>query len=268
MKFLVFILILRLNFAFRLSHFQHSFQRLNSYFMSINKATYVADSLAADAVLPKLIVFDLDATLWTPELYTLRSLPGYKEALGLGPVADKDVKLFSGSVNVLHELASSARWQSTRLGIASRTNKGPWARSLLNQFTITVDSGTRSLSDLIEFKEIYEGSKIKHFAALKQNTGIEYHDMLFFDDAKDGSFGNCAQVATLGVMAAHCPDGVTHAVWLNAITEFTKAKANNEKIGRVLDAPRSATDNNIIQRFGGARPGNAIRYKLAYVDCV
>eukprot|EP00961_Rhodomonas_salina_P098145 1320921-Rhodomonas_salina.2 len=65
--------------------------------------------------MPSLVVFDLDATLWTPELYQLRKLPGYKDASdavlfhhrghdydtghteGPGPVANKDVKLFDGA---------------------------------------------------------------------------------------------------------------------------------------------------------------------------
>ena len=33
--------------------------------------------------------------------------------------------------------------------------------------------------------------------------------MLFFDDAKAGKYGNCEPVSKLGVMSAHCPDGLT-----------------------------------------------------------
>ena len=47
--------------------------------------------LASDAQLPRLVVFDLDHTLWTPELYTLRHLPGYDDASPPFPVAGEDV---------------------------------------------------------------------------------------------------------------------------------------------------------------------------------
>jgi hypothetical protein len=35
------------------------------------------DGLPLGSALPKLVVFDLDHTIWTPELYTLRHLSGY-----------------------------------------------------------------------------------------------------------------------------------------------------------------------------------------------
>ena len=46
---------------------------------------------------PKLIVFDLDQTIWTPELYKLRRLPNYASAGPPGPIADQDVKLYAGA---------------------------------------------------------------------------------------------------------------------------------------------------------------------------
>ena len=57
--------------------------------------------LASDARLPRLVVFDLDHTLWTPELYTLRHLPGYDDASPPFPVAGEDVWLIDGAEAVL-----------------------------------------------------------------------------------------------------------------------------------------------------------------------
>ena len=76
------------------------------------------------AALPALVVFDLDHTLWTPELYQLRQLAGYQDASGPGPVADVDVRLFDDARRVLVELAHADRWQHAQIAIASRTNKG------------------------------------------------------------------------------------------------------------------------------------------------
>ena len=40
--------------------------------LDVSKFAAVAPTLPADAKLPRLVVFDLDNTIWTPELYTLR----------------------------------------------------------------------------------------------------------------------------------------------------------------------------------------------------
>lgn len=58
------------------------------------------DSLPVEAALPRLVVFDLDNTLWTPELYTLRSFSGYADASPPNPVAGKDVWLLDGAAAV------------------------------------------------------------------------------------------------------------------------------------------------------------------------
>ena len=192
-------------------------------------------AVAASALVarPKLIVFDLDQTLWTPELYKLRRLPNYASAGPPGPIADEDVKLYDGARAALEELATDEVWADTALACASRTNKGPWARQLLRDFTVA----GRSLDELLEYKEIFTGDKIAHFNNLQQKSEIDFADMLFFDDARDGKYGNCAKVAAMGVCSAHCPDGITTEVWTNALAEFSRLKEAGEGMGTVVDAP-------------------------------
>ena len=202
---------------------------------TLRMGDFACDTLPVSAVLPSLVVFDLDNTLWTPELYQLRKLPGYNDASGPGPVADKDVKLFAGAKDALLELATAERWKGTSVAAASRTNKGPWAKSLLQQFEIN----GQPLNELIPYQEIYSSDKTRHFEALRKQTGCAFEDMLFFDDAKAGRYGNCEPVAKLGVMSAHCPHGLTTKVWANALEEFAAAKAagGGVRMGRVLNAP-------------------------------
>jgi hypothetical protein len=88
------------------------------------EGAFACDLLPASAVMPSLVVFDLDNTLWTPELYMLRKLAGYKDASGPGPVANKDVKLFDAAKSALLELMTAERWKGTHIAVASRTNKG------------------------------------------------------------------------------------------------------------------------------------------------
>ena len=82
-------------------------------------STVAPPVLASDAQLPRLVVFDLDHTLWTPELYTLRHLPGYDDASPPFPVAGEDVWLLDGAEAVLHELETHERWQDVRVAAAS-----------------------------------------------------------------------------------------------------------------------------------------------------
>ena len=98
---------------------------------------------------PKLIVFDLDQTLWAPELYKLRRLPNYESAGPPGPAAGADVELLPGAEAALTELVTDEAWRGVKLAVASRTNKAPWARSLLKQFEVA----GRSLDDLFEFQD-------------------------------------------------------------------------------------------------------------------
>ena len=182
---------------------------------------------------PKLIVFDLDQTLWTPELYKLRQLANYPSAGPPGPIADQDVRLYAGARAALEELATDEAWKDTALACASRTNKGPWARQLLRGFTVA----GKSLDELLVYQEIFTGDKNAHLNNLQQKSEIAFADMLFFDDARDGKYGNCAKVAEMGVCSAHCPDGITTEVWTNALAEFSRRKEAGETMGTVVDAP-------------------------------
>jgi len=149
--------------------------------------------------LPKVIVFDLDNTLWTPELYQLRRL----ERSNQKPVAGRDVKLFDGAKEVLEtvipNLGERDGDNKPILAIASRTNKVAWAEDLLDQF---------QLRDRFDAIEIFPGVKTNHFLKIQRLTKVPFNEMMFFDDARDGRYGNCEPVAAMGVFCVHCPDGL------------------------------------------------------------
>ena len=60
-------------------------------------------------------------------------------------------------------------------------------------------------------------------------------------------------MANLGVIAAHCPRGLTTCIWRNAVDRYIHAKKNGKPGGAVISAPNTATDNNVAAKFGGAR---------------
>ncbi len=193
---------------------------------------FLLDSLPKESVIPKLIVFDLDHTLWTPELYTLRNFDNDK------PVAGKDVWLLPDAMKFLIELTTHPRWKKeTKIGVASRTHRTAFAQHLLNTFEIN----GKALSSIVksDYVQIYRGNKQRHFQALRNASELEYHEMLFFDDARDGKYGNCEAVSKLGVMSCHCPRGLTSEIIENAIKTYDKTirSEGTQGVGRIVDAP-------------------------------
>jgi magnesium-dependent phosphatase 1 len=162
--------------------------------IAIGAAMSVARRLPPGSRLPKLVVFDLDNTLWLPELYQHN-----KRQRGRPPVADQDVKLLPGAVNALREMLTCEEWQGCDIAVASRTNQGDWARALLESFPAPGADASRSLASVIKYQEIYTGTKIPHFRSLQSSSGLDFSDMLFFDDSRGGRYGNCEPVAALGV---------------------------------------------------------------------
>eukprot|EP00980_Cylindrotheca_fusiformis_P007395 scaffold1525_cov142-Cylindrotheca_fusiformis.AAC.195 len=165
---------------------------------------------SAVSVLPKLIVFDLDNTLWTPELYQLRKLQRANQT----PRAGKDVKLMKGAQKVLTEYVPKLQEQGVQFAVASRTKSVEWAHSLMGQF---------GLKEVMCYIEIFPGDKKQHFQKMQQASGFQFEDMLFFDDARDGKYGNCEPVSEMGVLAVHCPNGLhDENVFTTALDQYKK----------------------------------------------
>lgn len=187
--------------------------------------------------LPPLIVFDLDNTLWTPELYQLRQI----ERLKRFPVAGKDVKLFQVADDIIQQIRTG-KYPGTKFAVASRTKSVEWAQNLLDQF---------DLREIFDYVEIFPGDKKQHFANLKSASGFDYNEMLFFDDNRDGKFGNCEPVSALGVLSVHCPKGLSdYAIWTNALKHY-KDWSSHKTPGTIIESDfrittvEVAADSNI-----------------------
>ena len=186
---------------------------------------------------PSLIVFDLDNTIWTPELYQLRTLQAKQKRHPhnpLVPIANKDVQLFDGVQKVIQDIQSNPTiWKNTQFAIASRTKSIDWAKSLLIQFQI---------HEFFPYQEIFPGDKKRHFTNLHSNTNIPYNQMLFFDDNRDGKYGNCVPVSELGVLSVHCPNGIdTEDIFLNGLNQYHKWSKENPKQNAIVEWDGSLT---------------------------
>jgi magnesium-dependent phosphatase 1 len=78
----------------------------------------------------------------------------------------------------------------------------------------------RTLADVIDYFEIYPGSKIQHFSSLRTTTRIPHNEMIFFDD----EMRNREVERELGVHFVHVPSGMTLELFLFAVKEFAKKR--------------------------------------------
>jgi magnesium-dependent phosphatase 1 len=174
--------------------------------------------------LPKLLVFDLDNTLWTPELYQIRKKSP--------PRVNQDIHLFGDALPILQALQQQHPEGISRpqLAVASRTNKVVWARQLLRDFTIDGPAGRGpSVHSLMgnhdALVQIQPGSKKTHFSLLREATGFAYSEMLFFDDDMRMNLGEISQ---LGVLCCHTPRGITTEHFCRALTKYGELKAGHD----------------------------------------
>ncbi|MBM81292.1 MAG: magnesium-dependent phosphatase-1 [Planctomycetaceae bacterium] len=159
--------------------------------------------------LPRLVVFDLDFTLWDCDGTWCDCMSPPFSKLHGEPV-DRNgrvVRLYDDVLSIL-DLCDQ---DSMQMALASRTNQPTWARELL---------GLLGITDRFHYEEIYPFRKLKHFAALQNKSGIDYRDMLFFDD----EIRNITEVSTLGGTCIYVEDGTTSDVLQHGLSMFAKGR--------------------------------------------
>ncbi|MCJ1350117.1 MAG: hypothetical protein MMC33_000098 [Icmadophila ericetorum] len=190
--------------------------------------------------LPKIIVFDLDYTLW-PFWVDTHVTPPLKAKTG-----DKAVDRHGESFSFYPEVPSiiaSAQSASITLSLASRTHTPDLAQSLLKMLQIPLPpmtqssinggyfspkSGSSSSSLTVQSKraldffshvQIFPGDKKAHFARIHKLTEIGFEEMLFFDDEVRNR-----NVEALGVCMWLIRDGVSKEEVDNGVKEWRKRR--------------------------------------------
>ncbi|KPM34728.1 hypothetical protein AK830_g11844 [Neonectria ditissima] len=135
--------------------------------------------------LPKLVVFDLDYTLWPFWVDTHVTMP-LKPNANHSAAVDRYGEAFAFYPDVPAILAALPR-AGVRMAVASRTPTPNIARDMLKMVHIpsppSAAGKPKRAVDLFEGGvEAYPGSKLRHFEVLQKRTGVRYEDMLFFDD--------------------------------------------------------------------------------------
>lgn len=180
--------------------------------------------------IPRLVVFDLDFTLWFPEMYELDGSPFRKNA-STGVVTDRsgeEVHFFPAVHNVMDTLVNDERFKNTtEIAMASRTTEPQWAKTCMRLMDLDLSSRKVSLQSVTDYEAIYPRNKRVHFEQLKNDSGVEYEDMLFFDN----EYSNVVDVGRLGVVCAYCPRGLSEGSWLQGMEAFQEAKRKATQSG-------------------------------------
>jgi len=131
--------------------------------------------------LPRLIVFDLDYTLWPFEVEKLSPPFALGEDRIIRDSTGRDCSCFPETIPVLERAIAAG----IPIAIASRTGKPDFAEALLR--LIRLPSADRSIFEALPSRDFFqafpEKNKKKHFEnVLAAMPGASYNQFLFFDD--------------------------------------------------------------------------------------
>lgn len=170
-------------------------------------------------LLPKLIAFDLDGTVWSPDMYELwgggapfRAAANGKDLLDK---AGTTVRLLGVADRILHDLHTHSALSDVKVAWVSCTDEPDWAAECLQRFRTC--SG-QVIGRVVHSSEIYKDNKQAHFRNLKKKfPDIEYAQMLFFDNEQH----NISSVSKLGVKCYLAHGGMTSKAWQDGLNMFS-----------------------------------------------
>jgi magnesium-dependent phosphatase-1 len=158
---------------------------------------------------PKLVVFDLDHTLWPFGVDEFVFKPPFKRNKSNEVVDASGAKMqaFPEVTDVFKYVSD----QKLDIGVASRTTFPSGVRSLIDLF---------GWSQYIKYKQIYPTSKVIHFNQLYIESEHFFGQMLYFDDEER----NIKDVSQLGVETVQVDPkvGITKNLVINGLKLFEK----------------------------------------------
>ncbi|EFY99861.1 acid phosphatase [Metarhizium robertsii] len=194
--------------------------------LTASPASQIPPSLTDPTLpLPKLIVFDLDYTLW-PFWVDTHVTPPLKPNAAHSLATDRhgeEYTFYSDVPQILQLLPLAG--SPVKLGVASRTHAPALARDLLKMLHLPPaqegDSRPRRALDVFDAGlEIYPGSKIRHIELLQRRTGVEFEDILFFDDESRNQ-----ETERLGITMRLVRDGVCWAEIEKGVDDWRRRRS-------------------------------------------
>lgn len=155
---------------------------------------------------PRLIVFDLDFTLWDCGGVWVDCAAYPFRRQSDGSIVDGNNRLLRFYEEV-PDILGEIEEMGCETALASRTSQPLWAGELLELL---------GKADHFSYEEIYPGSKVAHFESLKNRTGCEWSEMLFFDDEPR----NIEEVGSLGVSCVEVRGGMSLRLFHEGLVLF------------------------------------------------
>ena len=180
---------------------------------------------------PRLVVLDLDACLWDPEVHLLDGKPstpvhgdlgnGMRGVVGASN-GTQTVTLHPGGLEALRQLRTMPH---VKVAAASSSLIPEYSYGCLN--LLEVEPGVTAMSCFHYHQIGREGKlskrKTDHFALLREESGVEYGDMLFFDDCGWGD--HVADLRdTFGVCGWRTPKGMQVSDWVEGLKHYAAEK--------------------------------------------
>ena len=174
---------------------------------------------------PKVIVWDLDGTIWLPEMYQLWGGGApfkrpHESHLGVVDCSGCEIQVLGDARDILAH--HRREMPHVRHAIASTCDEPKWGLECLSKIRVDEESSLEQHFDR-NLIEIYKASsKETHFRAISKKSGLSVSEMIFFDN----QINNIRVAERIGVgLAVYTPDpeGVTQEIFNDAIATF-KAK--------------------------------------------
>ena len=220
-----------------------------------------------DPHLPTMIIFDLDFCIWLPEMHELSGMPSVEVEGPLDPDGDfgttplgcvglsipkrrrngrgrtipsweldddydgdETVRLFDGARRALRELALNPRYRGIVLACASSSLEPSYSYACLDKLEVLPDL---TLRDMFSYDEVGRTGKLSprkttHFRELHRESGVPYHEMLFFDDCNYGDHVGDLREA-LGVVGQRTPNGLTFQEFLDGLEEYRRESERRKR---------------------------------------
>jgi len=168
--------------------------------------------LEALSVLPEVLVFDLDDTLWKGDIDCTSGPPFKIQGRQVRAKAGDFVELFP----VVSEIFTWISAQGLRAAVASHTSTPRWAETALAGLRAT---GTaRSFATIASIKEMHSKKKSFHLRRIAEQARCEPESMVFFDNMHY----NIVDGEKAGVTSCLTPVGMTWAKVVECLTEFDR----------------------------------------------
>ncbi|ORX76270.1 magnesium-dependent phosphatase-1 [Anaeromyces robustus] len=173
--------------------------------------------------LPKVVVFDLDYTLW-PLYVDCLSGPPFRIVNHV--VTDRSgqrIKFYKDVPLILHSLKRN----DIKIALASRTGAISWAEQIIQLIPVPLiqedevpksEIYSKTLKNIVDAVEIYPTSKIRHIKQIAKRLDCHLNDILFFDD----EYRNIRDLKSLGITSILVDDGMTVKVLHEGLRQYNK----------------------------------------------